>query len=246
MKNYSTLFLFLIFNIFLIHSQNNLGPSSEFFANKSTGSLSNTVNTTDYPVLTFFDKSRVFNNKFDDTRRKGSYFLFKKWDNDGEVLIQGKKFTLTNVNYDIEDDKFMSKVNGDSILVFDSNYVEAVRINGKVFKYLYDFSMGKKRNFEVVYEVNNDFAILKGYSLKVILSDPNPMLNRPLDEIKQRNHYFVLKNEGLSELRLQKKEILKLIDKEKMEEVKEFVNKRKLSFKQEKDIVSIFKYYDTL
>lgn len=234
---------FLLSNLF---AQSNLGPSSGFFANKNTGQLVNAINTIDYQVLTFFDKSRIFDNKFDESRRKGSYFLFKKWENSGLVTIGKKKFTLTNINYDIEDDKFMSKMEGDSILVFDSNYVDKVQINDKSFKYYYDSSISKKRNFEVIYEGNNDFSILKGYSLKVILGDPNPMLNRPLDEIKQRSKYYIFKDNQLSELKLQKKSVLSLFEKEMQAEVKKFVSKNGLSYKKERDIARIFKYYEAL
>jgi len=250
MKNLATLLLtsILIFSMHVSFSQNNLGPSTEFFRHKGSdvGPLSNVVNTIDYPTLTFFDKSRVLGNKFDNTKRKGSYFLFNSWDNYGKIQIGKNIFTFTNINFDIEDDKFMSKMQGDSILVFDSNYIDNIIINNKSFKYIYNPRESKSKMFEVLYQSKNRVTVLKGYYLKVILSSPNPMLNRSLDEIKKRSNYYVLINDKLSELKLQKKTILKFIDKDKLEMVKKFVSKSNLSCKNENDVIRIFKYYDSL
>ena len=240
----SVVFILVLFiSANLSFSQANIGAG--FAGNKGLGPLVK-WESKDHHLLSFFDKAKVFGIGTKDTKLKGSLFLFEGWDNNGIIQIADKRFVLNNINFNIEKDAFMSKMEGDSIIIFDSSYLDDIKINNKPFKYVYNVSEGKGKTYEVIHQLKNGTTILKGYYLKVILASPNPMLNRPLDEIKKRSQYYVLKEGNLSDLKLQKKAILRLIDESDIEKVKKFVNKSNLSFKDEKDLIRIFKYHDSL
>ena len=226
-------------------SQINLGPASGF-GDKNLGPLVDNAGTIDFQMLSFHEKAKVFGVGTKKTKIKGSMFLYDNWNYHGIIQIAGKKFKLNNINFNIEQDAFMSKMGGDSVVVFDSNFIDDVKVNNKSFKYLYDSSEGKKKNFEVIHQLNDNVMLLKEYSLKVILADPNPMLNRPMDEIKKREKHVLYKDGELVNFKLHKKNILKLIDSNKVKDVKDFVVKYHLSYKNQGHVVRILRYYDSL
>jgi len=240
MKDYFILLVLIVFNINIIKSQSNLGPSSGFFGNNDTGNLVN-WETNDHHLLTFYNKSKVFGVGTKDSKVEGSLFLFDTWKNDGIIQIGKRKFKLSNINFHIEKDAFMSKIQGDSMLVFESSYLDKIMVNNRSFKYIYNASESKSKIYEVIYETK-DVTILKGYYLSVKLSSPNPMLNRPTDKIRKNSNYFLLENGNLTKFKLQKKNILGLVKKEDVEKLETYVKKYRLSYKDEDDINKMLSY----
>jgi len=235
----------LFFNLQINFSQINLGPASGF-GDKNLGPLVDNAGSIDFQMLSFHDKAKVFGVGTKEAKVKGSMFLYDNWNGYGVIQIAGKKFKLNNINFNIEQDAFMSKIGGDSVVVFDSNYIDDVKVNNRSFKYLYDSSKGKKKNFEVIHQLNDNLVLLKEYSLKVILADPNSMLNRPIDEIKKREKHVLYKDGELANFKLQKKNVLELIDSKKVKAVKDFVAKYDLSYKNQGHVVRILRYYNSL
>jgi len=195
-------------------------------------------------IGSLYSESKKFS--YENAHIDGSQYLFKEWENNGSIVIGSKKYILANINFNIDRQEFMSKVENDSVYVYDTNIVDQVTINGKLFKRIYNGIERKNKMYEVVRSGKN-FSVVKEYYIKVLEASPNPMLNRPNKKIKQKNKLFVYTaSENLVDLKLQKKSVLTFMDKKYNQTIKDFVDKNNLSYKKENDVVRIFNYYDTL
>jgi len=175
-------------------------------------------------VLAQFDDVKISENGFN-----GSRYLYKNWDNVAQITTTKNKFTVKNVNFDIERDQFVAKLK-DSVFYFNTNHLKNVLIKND--RYL----TVQNQNYKVEV-VTKKFMILKKYSLKLIDGSPNPMVNRRKSTIKRRGHFYVFRDKELERIKLNKKSVLKLLDDS--ENAKEFAKKHKLSFKKISDVKKI-------
>jgi len=177
---------------------------------------------------------------------EGSQYLFKEWKNNGTIIVGNKKYIIFNINFNIDKQAFMSKIENDSVYVYNINNDDKILINGRRFQSIYNDIERKNKVYEVIHS-GKDFSVLKEYYVAVIEASSNPMLNRPNRKIKQKNKYLVYTtSKEFVNLKLQKKSILALMEKNNVKAVNEFVGEKKLSYKKENDIIRIFKYYDSL
>ncbi len=174
----------------------------------------------------------------------GSFFLFDNWKNNCKIQINGKEFRLNNVNFNIQSNEFLSKIGEDSVFTVLPKYIDFITINNKKFKYhLYK---GENKFFEVLLDTKNIFSLFKGHYIRIIPKSEVGMLNRPYDEIRREKKFYILNGSKLIGFKLKKKDILKRIDKDKQNIIIKYVVEKKLSYKREKDVVEIFKYYNTI
>ncbi|WP_339917019.1 hypothetical protein [Yeosuana marina] len=169
----------------------------------------------------------------------GSTFLFKEWNNLGKLYSDnGKVVDIMNINFNVKDDMFSTKISKDSIFNFYKVY--KVEINGRQFKRI------ENKFYEVLYIFNDKRMFLKEYSVKI-----EPELHIITSTVIGPGKYviedefYLYKNGNLEKLWLNKRNVLKMLNSEKSLILKQAKN-CKLSFSKEKDIVEIFKYYDTL
>ena len=175
---------------------------------------------------------------------EGSEFLFHTWKNHAVIHTKSNhKFLLTNINLLIPKNSFASKISKDSIYLFDMNTIEKVVVNGKTYKMI--SSIEGERIYQIIY-TRKDFTILKGFKTKTILGSDNPMINRKTDKIVKKEYHYILRGEELLRFKLKKSNVLKLLNKEKQQLVKDYAKKHKLSFKKEFDLQKILNYYSCL
>ena len=175
----------------------------------------------------------------------GSFFLFDNWENNSVVKLNGKDFRLNNVNFNVQSNDFMSEVGKDSVFTVIPKYIDFITINGS--KYKYRLFKGDYKFFEVLFDSEKNFSLFKGFFIKVIPKSELGMLNRPYDEIRKEDKLYVLKRDKLILLKRKKKEVLKFfIEENTRNQLLKFVKDNKLSFKNEKDLIEIFKYYDKI
>lgn len=171
-----------------------------------------------------FGASTIFVNPT--KRAEGSVHLFKTWNNSGAIhSIDGQKFSIKNINLNLERNAFESKIGQDSLFTFNFNNIKMFVVNGKKFKNYYH--KGESKVFQTLYE-QESYEILRGFNLQLVKGSVNPMLNRSTDKYVQKSAYYIRENDLIRPLRLKKKNVLRLVnnDSQKAKELIEFLKKQ--------------------
>lgn len=171
-----------------------------------------------------FGASTIFFNP--EKKAQGSVHLFKTWKNLAVIhALDGQKFSLNNINLNLESNTFESKIGEDSLFTFNFNNIKMFVINGKKFKKYYH--KGESRVFRTLYQQEN-YEILRGYNLQLVKGSVNPMLNRSTDKYVQKTAYYIRENDLIKPLRLKKKNVLRLVDNDsqKAKELIEYLKKQ--------------------
>lgn len=155
-----------------------------------------------------------------------------------------KVFTFSQGNYNAKEDKFVVWLTKDSIYQFSNSEIDSTTINNLKFKRIK--SQIDERNYAILAETDA-FSVVKGYFFSTIEADINPLTGKKLnkDRIVIKETVFTYKNGNLEEFKLSKKHILKLLSNKK-KEIQGYVSKNNLSYKSERDLKRIVKYYDSL
>ena len=175
----------------------------------------------------------------------GSAYLFDEWNNNGEIqTLTGERFLVRNINLNISRNAFEAKINdNDSIFSFNFNNIDQIIINEK--KYKNYFSNGDNRVYQVIYNDKN-FSLLKGFSVKLVTSSGNPMVNRSNDKyVKKREYFFRNVNDNLIEsFRLNKRSLNKVIQNSPKGSatVLAYIELNDLTYKNELDVVQILTF----
>ena len=173
----------------------------------------------------------------------GSVYLFDEWNNSAEIhTLSNEKFLVRNINLNINRNAFEAKLtDSDSIFSFNFNNIRHIVINDKIYKnYYYN---DDNRVYEIIYQ-SNKFSIMKGFSIKVVSSSGNPMVNRSNDKYAKFSSYFIKQNNSIKPFKLRKRSIYNLLDDDKnaISRLESYVSNNNLSYKREKDVVQILDY----
>jgi len=167
-------------------------------------------------------------------KAQGSVHLFKDWNNLAVIhSSDAQKFSLKNINLNIERNTFESKTSEDSIFTFNFNNIDKFVINNRVFKNYYND--GENRVFEVIYDAGQ-LVLLKGYKIQFVKGSPNPMLNRSTDKNVQKEFYFIKQNSSIKPFRLRKSNILDLLSPDQAKAAEKYVKDNRLSYKKDADV----------
>ncbi|MFT5146114.1 MAG: hypothetical protein ACI9H1_000833 [Polaribacter sp.] len=172
---------------------------------------------------------------------KGDVYLFTNWKNIATIISgKGKKYMLSNLNYDTSQDRFVTKTSPDSVFVFGKQSIKQVKVNNKIFKrYLkndrYDYyeqvAFGKGRE------------VLKRQVKLIKKGIKDPFTNAyKSDKYVLKTKYFFNSEEGMREFKLRKKSFLSCFG-EDSNQVKRIIKTHKISLKEDSDLVKIFKFY---
>ena len=189
-------------------------------------------------------RGELINNPNDDTY-DGSPLLSSEKHNVLTIYSKDNKvFTFSQGNYNTKEDKFVVWLSKDSIYQFSNSEIDSATINDLKFKRIK--SQNDERNYAILAETNS-FSVVKGYFFSTLEADINPLTGKRLskDKIVVKESVFIYKNGNLEEFKLSKKNVLKLMSN-KRKEIQGYVAKNKLSYKSDRDLKRIFKYYDSL
>lgn len=173
---------------------------------------------------------------------KGSVYLLDKWENRGVLVTTDKqRFGVNNINIDLKRQAFQSKFAQDSIFNYNFNNIDRFIINNRVYKNFYYNE--DNRIYEILHETP-DFTLLKGFKVDLVEGSANPMLNRKTDKYVQKESYFIKKENSIKKFKLNKKQIVKLLNLSNDGEQKlmEYAKDNKLSFKDDRDVKKIMNY----
>jgi len=172
----------------------------------------------------------------------GTVYLFEDWNNAGVIhATTNQRYSLRNINLNIERNSFESKVGRDSLFSFNFNNVEKFVINGRIFKNYY--WNDDNRVYEIIYE-SKDWSIIKGFKIVEVTGSANPMLNRTRDRMVRKTFYYLKDDKGINTFKLKKSKILKLVngDEAKSDKIVAYAKANKFSFKREDDLKKILEY----
>lgn len=170
---------------------------------------------------------------------EGSKYLYDDWENVGVLeTAKNKKYRITNLNYDVERDVFVSKVSKDSVHVFNTVNFKKIVINNKNFKVVDKIQENGSMFMEIIGETN-DFSLLKDYKLTIREGIFSPTSGKENDEYVISYKYYVEKNGELSRIKFKKSDLLKVFGS-KADEMKSFAKSNKLSYSKDKDVKKMF------
>lgn len=226
MKKITYFLFFLLISSRFVFSQGPGVPTRAPFFN---------VNSSHFGQGEFF---RVFDKSSE--KIEGTRFLFKKFENRSVIIDSNdKEFLIRNLNIDLLNKKFVSQFSKDSLFIFNNlkaayiNGDKYENFNGEIFKTIYK---GKEFGlYEKLYKKKIDRKVDKR---GLIISEAKWSLNKA---------HYVFKKGKLKMIKLNKKNILRIIENENYKKkLLNFSKENNLSFKKDKDINKILKYYNSL
>jgi hypothetical protein len=229
-KNFTLLSLFIIGVTFA-----QIGENVDRSGSSQTNSL---------PELTTHQKAGTSMMFFNPPRQvDGTEYLFDEWNNYAIIHTEdNQKFGLKNINLNIKQNSFVSKIDNDSLFTFNFNNIKKVEINGKIYKNYY--WNDDNRVYEIIYE-GNGWSIIKGFKIVEVTGSANPMLNRTRDRLVRKWFYYLKDDKGIHHFKLSRGKILKVLDISEAEKSKiiDYSKRNKLSFKDEDEVKQILEFY---
>lgn len=175
----------------------------------------------------------------------GSLYLF---DNEWKVAelksSDGAVYKDFNIKYDIVNDLLIYQGKANEIMEFVVP-INEFSIGSLVFKNGYPSinTNTAKTFYQVLFE--GKIRLLKKVT-KTIIEAQNynsPSMVKNIDT--QTKYYIINKNGSIIPIKTNKKDVLDLLS-EKSEQVKQYVSSHKVSFKNDEDLIGLFKFYDSL
>ncbi len=188
--------------------------------------------------------------EFDDIRfgrvpTDGSFLLFESWNNKGVLVLPGESLTISNINYHVDEEKFISELDNDSTFVYDFKGIDRIIVNSRPFISLYSSKENKNKVYEVIAE-GPKYSLVKNYYSDVTTGSPNPMLNRARNRINVKSNYYALVNGSLFPFYTGKSAFKKITSAGNVSALNDYVKANKLSYKKEKDLKLIFNHLNNL
>lgn len=167
-------------------------------------------------------------------RVQGSVHLFDGWNNRGIFITsEDKKYSLRNINYNVQRNVFESKIGTDSVFTFNTGNIDKIVINNRPFKSIYNPAVRAENIYEVIFE-NDKFAILKKYEVELVEGSDNPMVVRP-SKYLLNDSYWVKKRNSVKSFKMKKKNITKLAGKD-AKALEQYAEDNNLSFKDDAEV----------
>jgi hypothetical protein len=173
----------------------------------------------------------------------GTEYLFDDWKNYAIIYTEdNQRFALKNINLNIKQNAFVSKIDDDSLFTFNFNNIKKVEINGKNYKNYY--WNDDNRVYEIIYE-GKDFSIIKGFKIVEVTGSANPMLSRTRDRLVRKWFYYIKNDKGINHFKLTKSRIFKALKISEAEKSKvvDYAKRNKLSFRNEDELKKILEFY---
>lgn len=178
---------------------------------------------------------------------KGSYLLFDDYNNSGIITTSpNKKYSVSNLNYNIKQDQIEAKTSKDSIFIFYPQVIEMVEINKKLLRRFIDSELYENGYYEII-ATSKEKELLKRYEVTIREGNFNPMTLQKLskDRYVITSKYFIHAQNIMVEISLKKSKFLKIFEKDS-DIIKKFLSDNNLSLKDDNDLKKIFNYYDSL
>ncbi|MCX7547839.1 hypothetical protein OS188_07730 [Xanthomarina sp. F1114] len=184
------------------------------------------------------------------SKLKGSPYLFDSWNNTTALIYakNNKAYKFRSVNYNVQMERFEAKFSEDSILAFNPGNIEKVVIDGRTFKRYLDAEFQRNSYFEELV-VTKSTTILRKHEIGIKEGMFNPLTQQKTTDdsmIIKEKYFYTTDNENLKLIKLKRSSILKMVEADKKNILKQYAKDNDLSFKDITDLKKIFGYYNTL
>ena len=181
-------FVFLLVNLSMF-SQND--KVFDFNNSSSTSDLNSSFNKNGAWIV----------NKPVDNSIEGSVFLFSTWENTYVIeSVQGKRFSINNLNYNIQTMEIETKFSKDSIFQFNKADIRFIYANNIQYELI------KNELYQVLYK-GEKYSLFKNFKVNLKKGVLNPLTQvTSSDSYSRSSNYFVLEVD-LLEFKLKKKDI---------------------------------------
>ncbi len=238
MKSLVYSFLFLLTTV-LFSQQNETvsSPSNRLYDNSYLNGAFNS-----------FSNGKMIVNSH--SKALGTPYLFKKWKYKNYIHLvnnsnDSKIVKLKTINYNVELGKFVTKVKDNKVLYFDQNYFDYVIINNRRFELVNDYTTNTKKVAEIIGMINNK-KLIKIYTFYILKSQTSGyQALSPKDKMKFKSKYYIYDDSTFLNIRIKKKTILPFISHD-VSKVLTFAKKNHFSFNNEKDLIKILHFYNSL
>lgn len=180
---------------------------------------------------------------------KGSQYLFDNWLQSGKIYFTDRVYTVNSLNYNIQSERFESKISDDSVFALNRGSFYKVEIKGKTFSRHLDPDYQRNTYYEDIIHFKNK-QLLKKYEVKIIEGQINPLTMQKLHQdkyIKNEKYYILNDNsEQIVKIKLNKSIILSFVEDKYKPKLKDFAKENRLSFKDKDDVIGILDYYNSL
>ena len=174
---------------------------------------------------------------------RANIYLFPTFSNLAIIeTASNKKYSLSNLNFNLYSNSFESKINKDSVYILSFDRIESIKINNKLFKKYLNNTTGQSNIYQVIHE-NEDVTLFRDD--KIVYSEIRDPLGQSKPKVNYQtvtNYYLKSAENSISKFRFKKKSILALFG-DKQELVMQFAKENKISYKEEKDLKRLFNYY---
>ncbi|HLV40086.1 hypothetical protein [Xanthomarina sp.] len=189
-------------------------------------------------------------NSTKSSRLKGSPYLFDSWNSSNALIYTKNKkaYKFNKLNYNVQLERFEAKFSEDSILAFNPGNVDKVVIEGRTFKRYLDSEFQRNSYFEELV-VTNSVVILRKFEIAIKEGMFNPLTQQKTTDdsmIVKEKYFYTTDKEELKPIQLKRSAILKVVDADKRDILKQYAKDNNLSFKEVNDLKLIFQHYNTL
>ena len=161
--------------------------------------------------------------------------MFPNWNNAGVIFIDGQRYSISNINFNVSTNEIDSKMRGDKIFIYQTASIDSIIINRRNFKRL-------GRTFYEVLLDKNESMFLKKFDTQQQQSSSNRMGGTIIRSKKLlKFKYLVKSSDGYKDIELNKKSVVAFFEG-KEEKLSKFVKEQRLSYKKEKDLILILNF----
>ncbi|MDC9723621.1 MAG: hypothetical protein PSN34_12740 [Urechidicola sp.] len=169
-------------------------------------------------------------------KEKNDIYLNPSWNNKGELFVDGNKHIIRNINFNISKNEVSCKLRNGKYFVFSSVDVREFSINNKSFK------KNGRSYYEVLVEEDNAY-FYKRYDVRYKEGVTHRIGGGSVGSGKMFTSfaYLIKRGNESKTIELSKKSVLSLF-KDQQDELKRFVKEKELSYKKEKDLITIISH----
>ena len=158
------------------------------------------------------DVSVHFSNGSRNRMALGATLLHNNWENSGTVYTGDKEFFFDSMDFDLSTGALLIKMEGD-VFSFSTGKIKKVVMNDVTYKVLYNANSGNYEFFETIID-EDGLQVLKGFKLVFKKGSDHVMFSTgQKNTLRRQEVYYAKTNSGLKRIKVSKKKLLKLIDK---------------------------------